>query len=451
MTILADHLFAALGRYGSSPALEGDGLMVSHGDLRQRAEMRARELTGHGVGPSQPHLVMVDNRPQDVVELLAVYRTGAVAVPVHRATPPERVAALKATLARGAGVDPGILDGASTIVFTSGSTGKPKAVVLAADRQARKLATIRSETDWRDGRRTALALQLTFSFGQWVAWLTLMTGGTLVFPRRLSPSDVADLVTAIPIDHLPAVPTLLRALLADPRLAKRPDLAFTVMAGGEVLPAGLGTKIGRAWPAVAIGDIYGSTETGTCDFFVDPLDYATAAGTLGRPGRDIEVGVAESGELRIRSPYAMRGYLGDPALTAAAFDGDGFFRTGDLVRRRSDDRLELVGRATDLINRGGLKVAPLEVEAVLAAHPEVAAALVTGVSDADTGEAVVAVVAPTVGRRPVPEDLLAWAGERLERYKVPRTLRVVDTLPTGATGKADRRAVAALFADGCPQ
>lgn len=440
MTVFADTLFAAMAAHGDVPAVERAGAILSHGELCRRAEARALDLAGEGVGEFRPHPVLVDNSPIDLVELLAVYRAGGVAVPIHRATPRARVEELIARLVP----DP-MLHGASTIVFTSGTTGAPKAAVLSADRQAAKLEMIRRETGWQDGRRTLLALQLTFSFGQWVTWLTLLSGGTLVFPEKLSVEAVAGVLARRDVDRLPAVPTLLRGLLDRTETAALPDWSGAVMAGGEVLPAGLGGKIRSAWPGVGIGDIYGLTETGTCDFFVDPPDYDAAAGSLGRPGSDIEIRIAENGELRIRSPYGMLGYLLDPERTADAFDDDGYFRTGDLAQMRDDGRVILVGRAKDLINRGGMKVAPLEVEAVLAAHPDVAGALVAGVPDPQSGEAVIAIITAAPGRHPVPEAVLAWSGERLERYKLPTRLKVVAALPTGATGKGDRGAVGRLF------
>jgi malonyl-CoA/methylmalonyl-CoA synthetase len=440
MTDFADTLFAALETHASRPALEMAGTVMTHGELRYRADARARELSEQGVGGFRPHAVFVDNSPGDVIELLGAYRAGAVVVPIHRATLPARVRELRRRLVP----DP-LLRGASTIVFTSGSTGAPKAAVLSARRQAAKLAMIRRETGWADGARTLLALQLTFSFGQWVTWLTLLSGGTLVFPRRLSVDAVAEVLATGSIDRLPAVPTLLRGLLLQEGTASLPEWRGTVMAGGEALPAALGRQIRHAWPDAGLGDIYGLTETGTSDFFVDPAVYDAAAGTIGRPGGDVEVRIAADGELRIRSPYCMVGYLGDPERREAAFDPDGYFRTGDLAAQGEDGRFRLVGRAKDLINRGGLKVAPLEVEAVLAGHPDVASALVAGVPDPTSGEAVVAVVTAAPGGSPDPERLLAWAGDRLERYKLPARLKVVPALPTGVTGKADRGAVARLF------
>jgi malonyl-CoA/methylmalonyl-CoA synthetase len=225
------------------------------------------------------------------------------------------------------------------------------------------------------------------------------------------------------------------------------------MAGGEVLPAELGRRLLAHWPMAGLGDIYGLSETGTSDFFIAPETYDTAAGSIGRPGDGIETRIAEDGELRIRSPWRMVGYLDAPEATAAAFDSDGYFRTGDLATRDAHGNTRLIGRAKELINRGGMKVAPLEVEAALGAHPDVAACLVAGVPDTATGEAVVACVVPTRSVDAEPrcdtEQLREWLGERLERYKVPSQILLVDSLPTGRTGKADRGAVRALFTRDC--
>jgi len=436
MTPLADALFDALARRGDAVVVAGHDEDLTASRIVDEAELGARTLRAEGLRPFMPVPVEVDNRPTDVIDLLAVYRAGGVAVPIHRATPEvrrrEMLDLLKPTP---------LLDGAATVVFTSGSTGAPKGVVLRGDRQAAKLAAIREETRWPEVARTLLALQLTFSFGQWVTWLTLLTGGTLVVPERLTVEAVSRRLAAGGIDRLPAVPTLLRALVE----ADVPAFTGTVLAGGERLPAGLGGRIREAWPATALGDIYGLTETGTSDFFVDPDDYDAAAGSLGRPARGIDVRVAEDGELRIRSPWGMAGYLGAPDLTAAACDADGYFRTGDLVSQRDDGRLVLVGRASDMINKGGLKVAPREVEDALAAYPGVAAVLVTGIPDQATGESVAAGIVARPGVDLDPEALRGWVAERIEKYKTPSRILVLPALPAGRTGKADRGMLRALF------
>lgn len=436
MTALAEVLFEALARRGAAVAIEGPNLSLTGAELAARAERGARALLDGGLRPFDPVPVAVDTRVCDIIDLLAVYRAGGAAVPIHRVTPGPRRREILDRLRPSA-----MLAGAATVVFTSGSTGAPKGVVLRADRQASKLAAIRAETRWPDGARTLLALQLSFSFGQWVSWLTLLTGGTLVVPERLGVAAVAARLAAGGIDRLPAVPTLLRGLLD----AGATDFAGVVLAGGETLPASLGRRLRETWPAARVGDIYGLTETGTSDFLVDPQDYDAARGSLGRPASGIDVRVADDGELRIRSPWGMAGYLDDPGRTAAAYDGDGYFRTGDLVARRPDGRLALVGRASEMINRGGLKVAPREVEEALAAHPGVAAALVAGIPDPATGETVAAAVVARPGAELDPEALRGWVAERLERYKAPTRILLLPTLPTGGTGKADRGALRSLF------
>ncbi|EDP65852.1 acyl-CoA synthase [alpha proteobacterium BAL199] len=435
MTPLADALFDALARRPAGVAIDGPDGPITCGEVISAAELGARTLLSEGLRRFAPVPVDIDGRPTDVIDMLAVYRAGGVAVPIHRATPEvrrrEMLDRLRPSL---------VLDGASTIVFTSGSTGTPKGVVLLGDRQAGKLAAIGDETKWPEGRRTLLALQLTFSFGQWVTWLTLLRQGTVVFPERLTRDAVVQRLSAGGIDCLPAVPTLLRGLLDNASV-----FGGTVLAGGESLPVGLGARLRHAWPEARLGDIYGLTETGTSDFFVDPDVYDQAAGSLGRPASGIDIRVADDGELRIRSPWAMAGYLDDPGRTAEAFDADGFFRTGDLVSYRPDGRPVLVGRASDMINKGGLKVAPREVEDVLAAHPAVAAVLVTGIPDPDTGEAVAAAVVARSGMEVDPAALRGWVAERIEKYKAPSKILVVPALPVGRTGKADRGMLRALF------
>jgi len=453
MTPLAEKLVHALETHSTDTLVEGPAGEWTGGALLAAVRARLAALAGDGIRTGEPVIVPVDNRPQDLVDLLAVWIAGGVAVPVHRATPADLRAGLERRLGARLALDRApdvqsapdrpLLDGASTIVFTSGSTGEPKGVVLRADRQADKLDAIGRETGWGEGGRTLLALQLTFSFGQWVTLLTLLRGGTLVFPERLSVEAVTARLARGDIDRFPAVPTLLRGVLAQPAAAELTAWQGVVMAGGEVLPASLGGQIRKAWPGAGLGDIYGLSETGTSDFYVDPWDYDSAAGTIGRPGQGIEVRLAADGELRIRSPWGMAGYLDAPEATAAALAADGYFRTGDLAERGADGRYRIVGRAKELINRGGLKVAPLEVEAALSAHPQVHAALVTGIPDDRTGEAVVAAIVSERGFDPA--ELRDWLAGRIEGYKIPSRIVAVEALPTGRTGKADRGALARLL------
>lgn len=219
------------------------------------------------------------------------------------------------------------------------------------------------------------------------------------------------------------------------------------MAGGEVLPAPVARQVAAAWPKARLWDIFGLTETGTCDFFAGPGEWPDAAGSIGRPGPGIEARIAADGELQIRTPYGMLGYLDQPELTEASF-ADGFFRTGDLAAERADGRVALIGRAKEVIIRAGNKISPLEVERIFLEHPDVAAALAAGASDTRTGEGIHLMVVPRPGAAPDAASLRSWAAERLERWKLPDRIHFGAALPTGATGKADRKALRAAVEKG---
>jgi long-chain acyl-CoA synthetase len=224
-----------------------------------------------------------------------------------------------------------------------------------------------------------------------------------------------------------------------------------ILTGGEPLPVALGEDL-RGWvPRAGIYDLYGLTETGSCDFCLPPAGCDRGAGSIGRPTEQVDFRImgedgrpapeSAAGELCIRTPFGMLGYLDDPALTAGSFS-EGYFRTGDLARLRPDGRVEIVGRLKDIISRGGNKIAPAELDAVLCAHPGVAAALCAGVPDARLGEAIHAIVVPKPDAALTPEALRCWAAERVEKYKVPDAIHIRDALPLGPTGKLQRAGVA---------
>jgi len=257
---------------------------------------------------------------------------------------------------------------------------------------------------------------------------------------------------------LGAVPTMLRALLSgQPPEATRLRM---ILAGGEVMTPALNETICRVLPGAGIYDLYGSTETGSCDFCLTPQEQIAGRGSIGYPTRDVKFRIrksdghlaseGEAGELEIDSPYGMLGYLDDPDLTRTSFNDD-YFRSGDLARIRSDMRTEIVGRSKEIISRGGNKISPLEIDNLLSAHPDVAVALCAGVPDERLGETVHAVVVLKAGARLTAPDLLAWASDRIERFKLPETVYFCDTIPVGNTGKASRAATRQyILAQKCP-
>ena len=471
---LAARLLEACRAYPCRTALDDGAEAFSYADLRAGADTLAGELRAAGIAPHEPVAVATSNRARDVVALLAVWLAGGVAAPVHRNSVEISAAgvlhkigarivvnaspqlAAPASLQAPAGVrllgpqpppPRPLLEGAGFILFSSGTTGEPKAMVVGHRRFSAKLDRIDGEIGFEDGTRSLVPLQLNFAFAQWVAQITLRHGGTVHLRQRFDAAGLLSDLADGGIDRAPFVPTMLRAMLAEMGDARH-GWAGHMMSGGEVLPAALARRLRRAWPGVRLWDVYGMTECGTGDFYVRPDDYDAAAGSIGRPGRGIEYRFTEDGELALRSPYHMLGYLDAPELTAASYDGDGYFLSGDLARERADGFVELIGRTKELIVRGGHKISPLEVERLYLEHPDVGTALATGVGDARLGEAIHVLIVPLPGAAPAAGELRAWSEGRIDGYKRPDAVHIGDALPTGRTGKADRRALRALIESG---
>src|SRR5207253_10420887 len=244
-----------------------------------------------------------------------------------------------------------------------------------------------------EGERTLLVLNITFSFGIWVALLTLLNGGVLVTRERFSARRfLADLES---MTRVAVVPTMMRSLILDVPAAElrceAPALR-QVLIGGETLGKGLGETLRALFAPADLIDIYGLTETSTCDFFLMPADVPRYAGCIGRPSPGVRYRIeGDDGELAISSPYLMNGYLDEPQLQPIR---DGWLATGDLARERDPGVVEIVGRKKELMYRGGNKIAPLEIEFACSAHPKVAAALAVGRPDARLGERIHALVVP---------------------------------------------------------
>ena len=475
MSHLGDLVSEACARYGGRTALVDGEESLGYDALLAGADVIARELGAQGVTDDEPVLVPVSNRARDVAGLLGVWRAGAVAIPIHRATVDASASALAertgarfvvnaradlpapaalggaapvARLDRPAPPRRPLLDDAALVVFTSGSTGVPKGVVLAHERYAAKLEMIDRVVRYGERERVLLLLQLTFSYGQWVALLTLLRGGTVYLHERFRADAAIGALARHAITRTAIVPTMARALVQQAAEAEAPAFAGFLQCGGETLPASLGHALRRTWPEAALWDGYGLTETNTCDFVVPADEYADGAGTIGRPAPGIAYRIAEpDGELQIRTPTIMRGYFDDPDQTEAAF-ADGWFRTGDLAEARADGRVALIGRAKEIINRAGNKVSPLEVEAVFLDHPDVREALAAGAQDEERGEAIHLCVVPRPGAELDLAGLRDWARSRLDRFKLPDHLHLRAELPLGSTGKADRRALRRMVEPG---
>jgi acyl-CoA synthetase (AMP-forming)/AMP-acid ligase II len=303
-------------------------------------------------------------------------------------------------------------------------------------------------------------LHLNFSFGQWTSLLTLATGGQLHLVQRFDPAAAVKRLAASRVDRVPVVPSMLRLMLplvsATENRRRLAEVASpgVWIAGGEPLSAGIGRRYRKSLPHAEMADVFGLSESATSDFVVTPAEYDAAAGTIGRPAEGVEAMVAdqdgkpmppgEFGELCLRTRFLMTGYLGDPDATRETIRS-GWLRTGDLARIRSDNRFELGGRTKNLISRGGIKISPLEIESVYAEHPACAGVLAVGAPDDVLGERIHLLVVPSTSEGITLDAMRRWGRNHLEPYKLPDEIHLVNAIPLGNTGKADRLAAASLI------
>ncbi len=275
-----------------------------------------------------------------------------------------------------------------------------------------------------------------------VGGLSLVTraaeyGARVVLQDGFDPAQVAGALEREGVTHLAVVPTGLRRLL-QVLPGKAPARLRAVLVGGGPSPLGLLSEArGRGWPVL---QTYGLTEAAS-QVATERIPGADGA-TAGHPLAGTEVRVAE-GEIQVRGPTVMRGYVGDAAAHARAFTADGWLRTGDLGELDAGGRVIVHARRTDLVLTGGENVYPAEVEAVLLSHPSVEDAAVAGIPDEEWGQRVAAAVVATPDI--TPESLDQHCRARLAGYKVPRLWRVVPALPRNAAGKVDREALRNLL------
>jgi long-chain acyl-CoA synthetase len=333
---------------------------------------------------------------------------------------------------------------AAIVLYTSGSTGRPKGALLS------HAATAWANRSWAammgltPDDRVLGVLPFPHSYGLNGALLApLISGAAVVVVERFSPEAVVGALSRHRVTILPAVATMFSRMLASPALdqADFGSIRFA-LSGAAPCPWDL-VQEWRRRTGVRILRGFGMTElfrpiSYTAD---DPRDVPEAIGRV-LPGvearvvddGDVPLAPGEIGELWLKTPGAMDGYLHAEEETRAVVV-DGWFRTGDLATLSPDGFVRIVGRKKDMILRGGYSVYPQEVEAVLLAHPDVLDAAVVGMPHGDLGEEVAAFVSLGEGAETSLEALSAWCRGRLAPYKCPRHIEVRNALPRGPTGK----------------
>ena len=336
------------------------------------------------------------------------------------------------------------------IMFTSGSTGEPKAVPLSGRGYAWTLEQFEFLRPELEGRRVLVAAPLFHMNAQFHTLLTLAFGGTVVLLERFDVPTVLDLLAGGAVDRLTGVPTMFELLARAAEAHNGCYPAVSSIAMGSAPASGvLFERLGRLFPSAVISNGYGTTETGPAIFGVHPQGVVTPPGSVGYPMASVELRLAGGsdparGELELRSPMVSTGYLGRPDATAERFR-DGWYRTGDLMRRDAQGFYFVEGRVDDMFNTGGHNLYPLEVEARLLTHPQVQEAAVVAREDALKGAVPVAFV---VVRGDFDEDdLKAHCLAAGPAWAHPRRVVRLDALPLSPVKKIDRAVLKKLAAE----
>jgi acyl-CoA synthetase (AMP-forming)/AMP-acid ligase II len=351
---------------------------------------------------------------------------------------------------------PGI-DDVALILHTSGSTGRPKRVPLSHANLSISAQNVAASYALSKDDVSLCVMPLFHVHGLVASTLaTLATGGTVVVPGKFSPLSFWRIARDYGATWYSAVPTLHQLLLARVEPGAPPPVGAEklrfIRSCSAALPPQVMHDLETAFGAPVL-EAYGMTEAAH-QMASNPLPPgARLPGSVG-PGTNVSISImddrgrhlaaGERGEVVIQGPNVVKGYENNPDANATSFT-DGWFRTGDQGYLDEQGYLTLVGRLKELINRGGEKISPREIDEVLLAHPAIAEAVCFGVPHPTWGEEVEAVVVLKGGA--TGPDLVAYCKEKLADFKRPKQIHITDAIPRTATGKIQRRVVAEAFAN----
>ena len=468
-------------------ALVVDGQATSYEDLSLAVDRCAASLLAHGVQPGWRVPLVDDASVLSVSALVALARIGASAALMNpRLTPGELETMRQAADAAPVGIagpgyselltaaggkevlgseelltDPAASDSPdaeidpkadAVVLFTSGTTGTPKAVPLSHGLLAPRVAAFAPRADLEPGV-SLMCVPLVHVGGMLGMLVALARGSTTVVQGRFDAGEWLALVARHRVTTAFVVPTMLHRILDHPDF-DRTDLTSLVALSYGAAPASadLVRRTMDRLPGVALTNTFGQTETLGSITALGPGDHTPERlASVGRPLPGVTLRVADptTGEPVPRGAVGELWVLAEGGVAAGPTAGpEGWLRTGDLVTEDGDGYLYPVGRLSDVINRGGEKFAPAEVEEALRAHAAVRDVAVVGIPDPEMGNRVGAAV--VVRAEVTLDELRDHCRERIATFKLPEVVVVVDELPYNDFGKVDRRALRGLFTEGAP-
>jgi O-succinylbenzoate-CoA ligase len=473
---------------------------ITHRELDERVRALTAGLIKLGIARGDVVAVLMNNSPEFLMTTLAINGVGAIFLPLNTRLATDEftyilshakcralvvdsqfadsvpmikagVTGLSTVIDAGDPTDIGdadlaglILDNAGTripyaemdrgdvsrLMYTSGTTARPKGVPLTYDNILWKIFDHVVEFGLNSADRTMMAGPM-YHVGAYdlPGTGTLYVGGTLVLLPRFDASDVMATIERERVTNVWLAPAMVNAILQLDG-ADRFDTSTIrfITNGGEKMPVALIQRFLSLFPNGWLADSFGMTETVSGDTVLD-VDHTTAKlGSVGKPLMHLDIKIVDAddhavgpnvmGELLLRGPKVFNGYLHDEEATERAFL-DGWFRTGDVAHLDEDGYLFIDDRKKDMIVSGGENIASPEVERVLYSHPAVLEAAVVGVPDEQWGEVPKAIVVVRPGHSVEAAELKAHCAERLAKFKVPKYIDFIDSLPRTPTGKVLKR------------
>lgn len=482
---LDDDLWVAEQRWPTKTALHGVHGAYTYAALADRARGWSVALSEAGVNAGDRVLVWLREPEEVVAAVYGTLRLGATFVPIDGRAPTERAAevardadaAAWATdrtdgplgglprvtpedVAGAASAPVGVVDSFNLagLLYTSGSTGRPKGVMLSHLNMLFARASVAHALGLRGDDVIMSTLPLSFDYGLYQALMSVHLGATVVLESTFGfPIAVARRVQSHAATVLPGVPTTFVSFL---RLYDRAGVSLPTVRlltnTAAHLPSDHVRRLQGPFPQAQVALMYGQTECKRVSV-LNPSRDGRRVDSVGRPlpgtsvlllGDDGEpVPDGEVGTLHVRGPHVMLGYWRRPEATAEKLvpsdrPGERMLRTHDLFTRDADGLLHFVSRRDDVVNRGGVKVAPTAVEEAIGGIDGVVEVAVVGVPDPQLGEALRAYVVRRQAGHPSAVTIKKGVASKLDAHHVPQDVRFLDRLPRTANGKVDRRRLA---------